>query len=284
MKIKIPFPLHVALAAAVWCPLFAVSEITVDESFNDVSITNSQNRKSIRTGPESRTQISNDTGTIRVGASSKVSVGDDGKTIDLREGVMMVKTTSKGLFGRNSLTVETDQVKATSNSSMLISYQPKRYIKIACLEGKVTIALKGLSRDSVTIRKGQLLVINCLENVLPAAVSVDMNRLMQTSPLLGPGLRGGPAPNTLTGRLGPPPGQGNGPPPENRQGNQPPPQNGPGSPPPPNTTPLPPVQSSQPILQRGPAQPRPNDLPGRRIDCQSPNDPNCRPAPRPPGS
>ena len=272
--------LWLVLASALAVPFSGHSQTKIEETFNKVSVTDGSKTKSIQTGEESRAQLSNGEGTFRVGANSDLTVGADGKTIDLRQGVMMVNTGNNGLLKRNSVTVETEQIQATSNASMLISYQPHRYIKIACLEGKVTITLKGLSRETVTIRKGQLLIINCLENILPDAITVDMSRLMQTSPLLGPALRGGPG--FQGGRLpgNAPPG---GAPPGNGPGGNGPGGNGPGAGLPPGAGPPPPQsQNNQPGLPNA-RQPRPNDLPGRRIDCPSPNDPNCRPNPRPPG-
>lgn len=255
-------------------PLTLNAEIGVDASFNDVSVDDAGGLKNIRTGQESRTQLSGDRGMIRVGANSRVSVREADEALDLQQGVIMVKTDRKGLLRRESLSVETEQIRATTNATMLISYQPRRYIKIACLEGKVTVSLKGLARETVTIRKGQLLIINCLENVLPDAVSVDMNRLMQTSPLLAPALHGRPA----RGQLGGPPRQpGQGTQPPGGNGSQPPPGNGP---PPPPENQVRAQQAAQATPQaRGlrPAQPRANDLAIRQIDCRiSPNAPECR--------
>lgn len=211
-------------------------------SINQVSF----KKNGVQTGTDSRAEISTDGGTVRVGANSSVGIRGEEKTLDLQRGVVMVSTAKKG-FSRQSLTVETDQITATTNATMIISYQPRRYIKIACTGGKVTVKLKSLANESVTIRAGQMLVINCLENVLPGAVSVDMNQLMATSPLFAPNLRipqqgGAPGPpqGGQGGRQGPPPpGGGN---------NQ-------------NATPPPPP----PRGARLPGQrPRPINAPGRR--------------------
>lgn len=239
------------------------AETKLDSSHNNVTF----NKKGLRTGNESRAAISNAGGTIRVGANSSVGIRSaENNTLDLEKGVMMVSTAKKGL-GRQSLTVETEQIKATTNAKMLISYQPRRYIKIACIEGRVTVSLKGLTKNSVTIRKGQMLIINCLENLLPAAVSVDMNQLMQTSPLLGPRLRGGPAGTASLQGGGPPPNQrppAQGPPQE-QQANQSGPPPGQSSPDQLQQAPTAPEERRGLRLPNNAGRPRPNNRPGRRM-------------------
>ena len=89
-------------------PLTAKAEIGVDASFNDVSVDDAGGLKNIRTGQESRTQLSGDRGMIRVGANSRVSVREADESLDLQQGVMMVKTGRKGLLRRQSLSVETE--------------------------------------------------------------------------------------------------------------------------------------------------------------------------------
>ncbi len=240
----------------------ANAETTVNDSFNDVTVGTDE----ITTGEESRVELSNSQGIFRVGSNSKVGLRrTQERTLDLQKGVMMVNTTRKGL-GRQSVTVETNEIRATANATMIISYQPRRYIKIVCTEGKVKVSLKNVAKETVTIRKGQMLVINCLENVLPGAVNVDMSQLMRTSPLFAQNLRGGPARSAGFGR----PGLANNGRPSGSS-------NGRGGPPRQAQQGPPPGANRGFRLPHHPARPQANNLAVRRIDCtMNQNAPECR--------
>ena len=109
--------LWLMLASALAVPFSGNSQTKIEESFNKVSVTEGSETKSIQTGEESRAELSNGEGIFRVGANSDLTVGADGKTVDLRQGVMMVNTGNNGPLKRNTVTVETEQIQATSNAS-----------------------------------------------------------------------------------------------------------------------------------------------------------------------
>lgn len=113
---------------------------------------------------------------------SKVFIKNNKDLLDLQQGVMLVKS-KKGLF-KKPVNINTKVAKIKAKATMMISYQPRKYIKIVCIDGKVNIALKSLKKSKVKITTGQMLIINCLENHLSDVINIDMAQLMNTSNLI----------------------------------------------------------------------------------------------------
>ena len=67
---------------------------------------------------------------------------------------------------------------------MQVEYRPGEYIMMVCIEGKVTVKLKSVFSEFVSITQGQMLIINPTEKNLPNPVEVDLSRLAETSSLL----------------------------------------------------------------------------------------------------
>lgn len=145
----------------------------------------------LKTGENSKAQLTIDGGVLRVGSKTETFLNSSGDQLDLKHGVMMVSSGRSGLR-RDSVNIETPVAEIRAKATMLINYQPQKYIKISCVEGTVTVALKSLLTDTVTIREGQVLVINCHEDHTPKLFDIDLRRLLGSSALVGgrfPGVR-----------------------------------------------------------------------------------------------
>ena len=137
----------------------------------------------------SQSQLRLNKGFVRLGSSSQVQLGKSDQ-VQLKEGVMMVG--SDGAKKRESVKVTAPGYSFNVQGTALIAYHPGSYIKITVLEGSIRVSLQSMLGEFVTLKAGQMLVINPAEKRLPDLVEVDLNRLITTSKLVG-------------GPLGPPP-------------------------------------------------------------------------------
>lgn len=139
----------------------------------------------LATGRDSRTQISlgSKGSVMRAGSKTEAVLLND-TALSLRQGIMMASS-GRGTFGREGITVDTPETKTTVKGTMLVAYQPQTYIKITCIEGQVTVRLKALMGEFVSLREGQMLIINPAEKRLPDSVEIDLQELVRTSVLLG---------------------------------------------------------------------------------------------------
>ncbi len=138
----------------------------------------------LKTGDGSRAQLEVGRGVVRMGSKTETFLHQNGDRLDLKKGVMMVSSGRRGLR-RDAVTVGTPVAEINAKATMLINYQPLKYIKISCIEGTVSVSLRSLMRDSVKIREGQVLVIHCLEDRAPKLMDIDLRRLLGTSALVG---------------------------------------------------------------------------------------------------
>ena len=140
---------------------------------------------SIATGSKSKTQITLGTNGSVLRAGSKTEAVLQNETdLALRQGVMLASSGKRAL-GREAVSVETPETKSTVKGTMLVAYQPRTYIKITCIEGHVTVKLKALMGEFVSLDAGQMVIINPAEKRLPQEVEVDLDELVRTSALVG---------------------------------------------------------------------------------------------------
>jgi len=138
------------------------------------------------TGKNSRTQVAlGQSGSIVRAGSKTEAVLRNETALSLRQGIMLASS-GRGTFGREGVSVETPETRATVKGTMLVAYQPETYIKVTCIEGQVTVRLKALMGEFVSLREGQMVIINPAEKRLPESVEVDLRELVRTSALLGP--------------------------------------------------------------------------------------------------
>lgn len=133
------------------------------------------------TGKKSRSEVALQGGLFRTGSDTAVTITDD-RTLGLQKGLTLVA--SKPKLIRSSVSVNTPTHAIKVRGTAQIYYDPGRSIRVVALEGQVTVALHSLRGESVTLRRGQELIIHPSEKLLPTPVEVDLNRLMSTMALL----------------------------------------------------------------------------------------------------
>ncbi|MFN0126807.1 MAG: hypothetical protein ACKV19_09010 [Verrucomicrobiales bacterium] len=137
------------------------------------------------TGKNSRTQLAlGQRGSIMRAGSKTEAVLQNETTLSLRQGIMLASS-GRGTFGREGVSVDTSEARTTVKGTMLVAYQPETYIKVTCIEGQVTVRLKALMGEFVSLREGQMVIINPAEKRLPESVEVDLRELIRTSALIG---------------------------------------------------------------------------------------------------
>ncbi|MGK0189515.1 MAG: hypothetical protein ACI9R3_005332 [Verrucomicrobiales bacterium] len=159
----------------------SVGEVILEHSERDARLNNG----SVQTGTNSRAQVGvSGQGSVRFGSKTQAYLDENKGSLSLSTGIALVSTEGR-LLGRNKMSVDTGDYRSTVRGSMQVEYQPGEYIMMVCIEGKVTVKLKSVFSEFVTIKEGQMLIINPTDKNLPNPVEVDLSRLAETSSLLG---------------------------------------------------------------------------------------------------
>ena len=139
----------------------------------------------ITTSSKSKIQLSlgNQGGTVRAGSQTDAVLSSE-NNLTLRKGILLTASGGKGIT-RQSLAVETPEIRSSVKGTMLVAYQPETFIKITCIEGRVSVKLKAALGEFVELRPGQMVIINPADKSLPESVEVDLKELAATSALLG---------------------------------------------------------------------------------------------------
>ena len=133
------------------------------------------------TKQKSRAEIAFAGGTVRTGSDTQVWMADD-NAIQLHKGIALIASKPK-LF-RSSVQVSTPNYGMKVRGTAQIYHDPGRSIRIVALEGTVSVSLNSVRGESITLKRGQELIINPADKQLPTPVEVDLNRLMATMSLL----------------------------------------------------------------------------------------------------
>ena len=134
----------------------------------------------IRTGPDSRAEIAfGDNSLVRLGDNTAVKVDSKARTFDLESGAILAQVPTR--VGRT--TVKVRHVTATATGTTLaVECLPNAYIKFISLDGTSRLCVKkgAWASDCVLLRAGQMIIANPDPKMLPEAVDVDLNRLLET--------------------------------------------------------------------------------------------------------
>jgi len=133
------------------------------------------------TGKKSRSELAVGSATVRTGSDTSVQIVDQ-DTVNLTKGITLVASKPK-LF-RSSVHVNAPGYGMNVRGTAQIYYDPGHSIRVVVLEGSLTIALHSVRGETVTLKRGQELIINPVDHQLPVPVEVDLNRLMTTMTLL----------------------------------------------------------------------------------------------------
>jgi hypothetical protein len=135
-----------------------------------------------RTGSKSRSEVALPHGLLRTGSATRVRIaGSDQVALD--EGLALVSAQRRALF-RRSVQVTTPQHRMDVRGTAQVFHDPGKSLRIAVLEGRVTIALQSLRSESITLRAGQQLVLNPNQTKLAQPHEIDLQRLISSAALV----------------------------------------------------------------------------------------------------
>jgi hypothetical protein len=136
---------------------------------------------SLQTGRRSRAEvIFGDKTVTRIGANSIFSLRQSGRDVELNSGSILLQVPK----GKGATRIRTATVTAAiTGTTLMMEYSVGNWVKVIVLEGEVKLAINGQERD-VTIKPGEILVMDPNGRVVPEVMLIDMERLMNTSKLL----------------------------------------------------------------------------------------------------
>ncbi|MBL9113458.1 MAG: FecR domain-containing protein [Verrucomicrobiaceae bacterium] len=135
----------------------------------------------VMTAAKSSAELALTNGVVRTGSTTMLR--DDGKDrVTLQKGLAVVA--SRPRFFRPSLQVTTDKHLIKVKGTAQIYNEPGKALRIVVIEGSLSIALQSLSRERVTLRAGQVLVVDPVESAIPEPLEVDLDRLIESAHLL----------------------------------------------------------------------------------------------------
>ncbi len=166
--------------AATFCDAAAVVKVVLGSASAKANTALAPG-SSFSTGKKSRSELALRNGTLRTGSDTQVGIaGDD--AISLQKGLALVA--AKPRLFRGSVQVSTHEHEMKVRGTAQVYYDPGRSIRVVVLEGSVTIALGSLRGESVTLKRGQQLIMSPADRHLPTPIEIDLNRLMSTMALL----------------------------------------------------------------------------------------------------
>jgi hypothetical protein len=142
---------------------------------------------SVQTGRRSRTElIFNDNTITRLGQNSIFSFREGGRNVELKQGSVLLQI-PKNVGGA---TIRTATVTAAiTGTTVMFEYSPGQWIKLITLEGTQKLSIKG-SKTSVSVPAGKMIIMHPNATVIPEPVTIDIAKLVTTSPLAGRGTFG----------------------------------------------------------------------------------------------
>ena len=138
----------------------------------------------VRTGVESRSELTfTDQTLARLGANTIFTFNEGTRSMELGGGAMLLRV-PKNAGGAKITTAAI--TAAITGTTVMMQYDPDGYAKFIVLEGTACMFLNTKPNDCVQVRAGQLLTVKVKPppTSLPAPVSVDLKKLMDTSALL----------------------------------------------------------------------------------------------------
>ena len=136
----------------------------------------------VRTGTDSRAEFTFADLTItRVGANSIFSFNRGGRSVDVESGAILLRVPRDSSGARVHGDVLTVGITGTT---LLFESRPASYDKLIILEGAARATLRLHPAQAVTVRAGQMLVVQSGARSLPNPVEIDLDRLMKTATLV----------------------------------------------------------------------------------------------------
>ena len=140
-----------------------------------------QGRTSVTTGAQSRAELRFDDKSItRLGSNSVFNLEQGTRTVDLKQGVLLMQV-PKQMGGARVRTASV--TAAVTGTTLMVEYQPDGYVKIIVLEGEVDVFRNDKPDVFRTIHAGDMIIMKPDGQVIPEPVQVDLQRLKKTSKL-----------------------------------------------------------------------------------------------------
>ncbi len=142
---------------------------------------------SVQTGRQSRTELTfNDNTITRLGQNSVFSFREGARNVELKQGSVLLQVPKNA----GGATIRTATVTAAiTGTTVMFEYSPGQAIKLLTLEGTQHLSLNG-SKTSVAVPAGKMIIMHPNATVIPEPVTIDIAKLLATSPLAGQGTFG----------------------------------------------------------------------------------------------
>lgn len=142
---------------------------------------------SVQTGRSSRTELTfNDSTITRLGQNSVFGFREGGRNVELKQGSVLLQVPKNA----GGATIRTATVTAAiTGTTVMFEYSPGKWIKLLTLEGTQKLSING-SKTSVSVPAGKMIIMHPDATVIPEPVTIDIAKLVATSPLAGQGTFG----------------------------------------------------------------------------------------------
>jgi hypothetical protein len=136
----------------------------------------------VRTGDDSRSELTFVDLTItRLGANTVFSFNNAGRNVELGSGSILLRVPKDS--GGARMRTDAVTVGITGTTVILEAARSGRN-KLLLLEGGARLSLNKYPSESAYVRAGQMLDVPAGATKLPPPVDIDLNQIMQTSPLI----------------------------------------------------------------------------------------------------
>ncbi|GAA5483780.1 FecR family protein [Haloferula sargassicola] len=192
-------PLLVLVSLAVAATAAPLSSAKITQAINDVRVLGGSDARaasvgetvggssSVQTGRKSRAELMfTDQTLTRLGQNSVFSFRNGSRDVELKQGSILLQVPKNA----GGATIRTATVTAAiTGTTSMFEYSPGQSVKLLTLEGTQKLYING-SKTPVLVPAGQMIVMRPDGRVVPQPVTIDIARLLATSPLAGKGTFG----------------------------------------------------------------------------------------------
>ncbi len=142
---------------------------------------------SVQTGRRSRAELTFSDSTItRLGQNSVFSFREGGRNVELKQGSVLLQVPKDA----GGATIRTATVTAAiTGTTVMFEYSAGKWIKLITLEGTQKLSING-SKKSVSVPAGKMIIMHPNATEIPEPLTIDIAKLIATSPLAGKGTFG----------------------------------------------------------------------------------------------
>ncbi len=142
---------------------------------------------SVQTGRKSRAELTfNDSTITRLGQNSVFSFREGGRNVELQQGSILLQVPKNA----GGATIRTATVTAAiTGTTVMFEYNPGKWVKLLTLEGVQKLSING-GKTSVDVPAGKMVIMHPNATVIPELMTIDVAKVIATSPLAGDGTFG----------------------------------------------------------------------------------------------